>query len=65
MDRAASYRKLIVALVGAGVIIATQLGLAVPDVLDDDVIAIGDSVISLLTAYGVFRVPNAPLPPAL
>lgn len=57
----AVMRKFLVALVGAIVIIALQFGVIVPDALSDSVVAVIDSVIALLTAAGVFAVPNAPM----
>lgn len=55
-----SYRKALVAVVGAGVLIAGQLGLVLAPGLPDAVGVLFDGVVSLGTAFGVFQVSNAP-----
>jgi uncharacterized membrane protein len=56
------YRKLFVAIVGG-------VALFVPEVagLEGDAASVYDGIVAILTAFGVFRVPNAPAapPPAL
>lgn len=52
-------RKSVVALVGVAVIVAGQLGLTVAADVPDLVATAFDAVVGLLTAFGVFRVPNA------
>lgn len=52
------YRKAIVAVVGAGVLVAGQFGLALAPDVPDSVGVIFDGVVGLLTALGVFQVPN-------
>lgn len=49
-------------MVGAGLIVAGQFGLVLPDSVSDDVATIFDSAVALLTAFGVYRVPNNPAP---
>lgn len=49
---------------GAGLIIAGQLGLVIPDDVPESVGVIYDGVVALLTAFGVFQVPNDPAVPA-
>lgn len=53
----ARYRKLFVAIVGA-------VALFVPEVagLEGDFAAVYDGIVGILTAFGVFRVPNEPAP---
>lgn len=50
------YRKLFVAIIGG-------LALFIPEVagLEGDFASVYDGVVAVLTAFGVFRVPNAPL----
>lgn len=57
---AAAYRKAIVAALGVGFIVATQLGLSVGTDLQDSLVTLIDAVLGLLTVLGVFQVPNAP-----
>lgn len=55
------YRKALVAVAGAVVLVVPSLVGA-----DGSALAIFDGVVGLLTAFGVYRVPNAPaaqLPP--
>lgn len=59
------YRKALVALVGAAVLIAGQFGLVLPDGVPEEVGVVFDGVVALLTAFGVFQVPNAPEPEPL
>lgn len=56
----AKYRKALVALVGVAVLVAGQFGLVVAADVPDDVGVLFDGVVGLLTAFGVFQVPNAP-----
>jgi hypothetical protein len=51
----AHYRKLFVAVVGLA-------ALLIPDLvgLEDELTDVYDSVVTALTAFGVFRVPNDP-----
>lgn len=51
----ARYRKLLVAVVGV-------VALFVPEVagMEDEATNIYDAVVSILTAFGVWRVPNEP-----
>lgn len=56
------YRKLVVALVGAGVMIGSEVfGWKHLVGMED---AIVTSIVTLLTAVGVWMVPNAPSPTA-
>ena len=50
------YRKALVALVGAA-------ALFVPELAGLDIGSLFDTVVGLLTAFGVFAIPNAPAPP--
>lgn len=59
----AQVRKLFVALIGAGTIIAAEFLGDQAFGLNDDLVSIFDSVVALLTAFGVFQVPNAPSVP--
>lgn len=63
MAKLAPYRKAAVAVAAAGVLIAGQLGLEVAANLPDAVGAVFDGVVGILSAFGVFRVPNVPAPP--
>ena len=59
----AGYRKAFVASVGAIAIILSQVfGVVVPGGAEDAAISVFDSVVVLLTTFGVYRVPNEPLP---
>jgi uncharacterized membrane protein len=55
----AKYRKTVVALTGAAVVVATQVaGVTVAEGVSDAVVGVFDSVVVLLTALGVRQVPN-------
>lgn len=54
----AVMRKFLVALLGVGVITAAQFGLVVPDLVSEQVGGLIDASVGLLTAGGVFIVPN-------
>ena len=57
----AAIRKFIVAALGLGLMVAVQVfDLVVPSGLSDAVMAVVDGVLGLLTAFGVFQVPNDP-----
>lgn len=56
-----AIRKFIVAAIGLGLILAVQVfDLVVPSGLSDSLMAVVDGSLGLLTAFGVFQVPNEP-----
>jgi hypothetical protein len=58
----AKYRKLIVALLGFLVIAGMQFGIEVPidpQGFTDLLITFSDQIVALITALGVYAVPNA------
>ena len=59
---AAAYRKAIVAAIGVVFIVFAQVLSAFAG-LQDQLVLVVDGVLAILTAYGVFRVPNDPSPP--
>jgi uncharacterized membrane protein len=54
------YRKALVAVAGAAVLVAGQFGLVVAGDVPESFGVLFDGVVALLTAFGVFRVPNDP-----
>jgi uncharacterized membrane protein len=55
------YRKFLVAGLGAALIVASQIaGVTVAEDVDDNVLRIFDSVVAILTAFGVKRASNDP-----
>lgn len=55
----ARYRKAVVAAAGVIVMIAGVFGLDTAANADDQLVQAFDGVIGALTAFGVYRVPNA------
>lgn len=51
----AKYRKLLVGVLGLAVIVAPQFTGA-----EDSVVALFDAVVAVLTAFGIYQVPNEP-----
>lgn len=57
----ARYRKAFVAVVGATVLVLSQVfGVAATDEDAKNALQVFDGVVGLLTAFGVWRVPNDP-----
>jgi uncharacterized membrane protein len=58
MNKAAAYRKAIVAAVGLVFVVGAQFGLSVGADLEPAVVTAVDGALGLLTVLGVFQVPN-------
>ena len=54
----AKYRKLVVAGAGFLVILLGNVGLDTAADADDQVVQLFDAVVGVVTAFGVYRVPN-------
>jgi hypothetical protein len=54
----AKYRKLVVAGSGFAVLLLGSFGLDTAAGADDQIVQLYDAVVSLLTTFGVYRVPN-------